>query len=226
MSIDPADLLFVAFTSHGIHAIRQEEEVDVPNHQLRASCAVFNRREQANLTILQLDIRIRSKKFRDRLLIESFAGYGNDEEEAVKDAFHKFTQASLHVLLAALIDVERGEDQVEWESWTSHGREWRACLGPLLVQDLEEDEDLRFGELLDTLQALLPESLSTAPHWLRVFYWRKDEVCLTSEALLDNEPWPEGESVINRWNWPSGRYRIRNFLMLLPDGTGTDSRRD
>src|SRR5215472_1984901 len=65
--------------------------------------------------LIQLDVHVKSPLLGDRLLIESFAGYGPDSSRAVLQALDKFCRSSLHVLLATFLDEEPCSDQVEWE---------------------------------------------------------------------------------------------------------------
>jgi hypothetical protein len=130
----------------------------------------------------------------------------------------KFCQASLHVLLEVFIGEKKGEDQIEWETWENGGIRWRVCLGPLLVQAYgsQPPPAVMCGELIGQLRDALLPTVSREYHWLRFYHMRKDNSCLGSECLLDNESWSEGENLVNQWKWPGGFYSMRLFLILRP----------
>jgi len=161
-------------------------------------------------------VRVSSKRLIDRVLVESFAGWALEEDEAAKQAFEKFLRASLHVLLAVLVEPGLGADQVEWETWRLGGVTWRACIGPMILQG-SPPEPFVCGELLDQLRdQLLPRLSECVPHWVRFYFWRSSEQQTCTEALLDNFDWPDGRNIVMAWNWPDGAYSARLFLMLLP----------
>jgi hypothetical protein len=215
MSFDTRDALFQMFAGHGVNATRTNIDLLVQDSGLFAACEVVREWDYPAGRMVQLDIRVQSPKLGDKLMIESFAGFGLDEAEAAKEAFGKFTQASLHPILASLIDPDLGEEQVEWETWHMGAREWKVCIGPLIIQPGDAAE-VDFGELLDELKAALLPTLNHRTHWLRTFFHRNGKEYFGSEALLDNEPWPEGQRIVESWNWPEGDYRARHFMILIP----------
>jgi uncharacterized protein DUF6348 len=166
--------------------------------------------------MVQLNINLKSPHTGSKTLIESFAGWGANEQEAIQEAWQKFARASFHVL--AEVFLEQHSDQVEWEEWGDTGNKWQVCLGPLLRLSFCADPlpDMLVGDLLDKLKNALLSNLTRECHWLRFYYMRKASSCLAIECLLDNDTWAEGEKLLTDWNWPDGFYSVRLFLVLLP----------
>jgi hypothetical protein len=168
--------------------------------------------------LLQLDIRVHSSLLGGRTLIESFAGWGDDEAQAINAAWEKFSRSSLHVLLAAFIADRRDDGQVEWETWDHDGIAWNVCMGPLFNISFSEEplRDLEVGGLLDQIRDALLPGITRECHWLRFYYMKRGDERIGSECLLDNEPWPDGQKIVDQSNWPDGDYSVRHFLVLLP----------
>jgi hypothetical protein len=215
MTFDPTAALEEALQAHGIRTARAGNDVLVGDSGMVMSAAIVGTWKHVQAQLVQLDVRVRSPWLGYKLLIESFAGGGADEDAAAQQAFDKFLQASMHVLLAALVDRKYGADQVEWEEWIHEDRKWQVCVGPLLMQGAAP-EGLAFGKLLDVMQESLPESLDSKAHWLRVYFRKDGQPMAVSEALLDNEDWAEGKKLVEEASWPVGKYGARLFLMMMP----------
>lgn len=118
-------------------------------------------------------------------------------------------RASLHVLLAALVDPIHDAHQVELESWRRGNQTWRVYLGPI-VQHGSSLVANEYGKLLDRLKVEFPQ-LSDEPQWLRVFFMKNGRDKAGVEALLDNLCWTEGRQIVAAWEFPEGNYRLRHF---------------
>ena len=210
MTFDPTAALEEALKEHGIRTALAGNDVLVSDSGMVISAAIVGTWKHAQAHLIQLDVRVRSPWLGHRLLIESFAGGGADEDTAAQQAFDKFLQASMHVLLAALVDRRYGADQVEWEEWVLDGRRWQVCVGPLLLQGAPPD-GLAFGTLLDAMKESLPAALDSGAHWLRVYFRKDGQPMAVSEALLDNEDWAEGKRIVEESSWPVGKYGARLF---------------
>ena len=213
MTFDPIAALQEILNAHGIPTNRRDQSVFDPESGLDVSIGVVRVRNHLDSTLLQLDVRATSPRLGGKQLIESFAGRGTDESDATMNAFRKFLHASLHVLLAVLVDREHGADQVEWESWSSEGNQWQICLGPVTLQG-EPPNNLVCGGLLDRLKEALLPKLSPGLHWIRYFFIMEGHEINVSEALVDNLDFPEGRAVIDSMDWPDGKYAAREFLMM------------
>jgi len=217
MDLDVTNTLVEVLKAHSIGTTWVGKELAAGN--MTISAGMFRKPSVKNTQILQLAVCVNSPLISDRTLIESFAGWGKSEEEALKQAWEKFCRSSLHVLLEIFIGEKKGEDQIEWETWAGEGALWRVCLGPLFVISFVDKPlpDLRCGDLLDKLRGALLPHLRQERHWLRFYYMRQGNARVGSECLLNNESWSEGESIVDQWHWPDGSYSIRLFLILVPD---------
>lgn len=215
MPFNVNDAFALALSEHGVSISRQDEQILVSEKQLILSTAIFPK-PGSNATLIQLDIRLQSPLIKKQILIESFAGYGKDIEEASSQAFYKFLRGSFHVLMAIFIRPELHSIQVEWETWEADHIKWKICMGPLLTQ-IQDSGKLNYGDLLDQFKEKLPSSLEYGYHWFRIFYMQNNGKKIGVESLLDNNQWQTGIDILNNWKWPDGDYSIRHFLFLMPE---------
>jgi hypothetical protein len=215
MTFNPAAALCEVLREHGIHADLSDEGVSVLESDLFVSAYIVKVTQHPNTKAVQLDVRVSSKRLIDRVVVESFAGWAPEEDEAAKQAFEKFMRASLHVLLAVLVEPRLGENQAEWETWRFGEDSWRVCIGPVILQGAPPKPFI-CGELLNRLRDQLLPRLGGVPHWVRLYFWRYSEQQTGFEALLDNLDWPDGRNIGMAWDWPEGAYSARLFLMLTP----------
>ena len=211
---------------HGLATRRSGDHVLLlggPGLVLRAD--VYPKEAAKGTRMIQLDVCLRADVLGGQTLIESCAGTGADDEAAVQHAFAKFCQASFHVLMAAFLGEECCKDQVEWDTWTEGDRTWRACLGPLILMG-SCPGDLAVTRLLAELKERVLPTLESGVHWVRVYYSQLGSQTVV-EALLDNDPWPDGEEVVRRWHWPrlNNWYSARLFFVLRPPEPGSAERR-
>jgi len=201
------------------HSVRVEpEDQALAAGRMTISAAIFRKPSTNISSLLQLDVNVRSPLIGARKLIESFAGWGSTEQDAINQAWDKFMRSSLHVLLEVFGGDGKGEDQIDWEDWKDHGLRWRACLGPLFTISFQDQclPNLACGDLLDRLRDSLLPKLTNEYHWLRFYYMKQGESSVGSECLLDNESWNEGQNIVSQWSWPNGSYSVRHFLLLVP----------
>src|SRR5262249_62067439 len=131
MDLDVTSTLRQVLEHHSVHTKPDGPALVAGN--MTTSAWVFRLPSESNHSFLRLDINVNSPLIAGRTLIESFAGWGSDEEQAIKQAWSKFCRASLHAILEVFVGDNKGEDQIEWEAWENSGVRWRVCLGPLLV---------------------------------------------------------------------------------------------
>jgi Family of unknown function (DUF6348) len=214
MPFDPTHALLETLRQHGVWGEPTPRGIIAPDHEVLFSCEIFPREKPAGMCVVQLDVRAETKALSNGPLIESCAGWAEDEEQAGKHAFSKFLQASLHVLMASLLNRSLGDDQVDWETWKGPQRSWDVCLGPLTFHGTPPDS-IECGELLDVIRDDLSHQITPGIHWVRIYFSRMSSPFI-SEALLDNQEWPELRRIISSWNWPEGEYSARMFFMMLP----------
>jgi hypothetical protein len=148
----------------------------------------------------------------ERHIEESFAGDGRGDA-GIRDALKAFERNVLYVLLAACWYVT-DDRRIQLQSWELGARSWDIFVGPLTFS---RDNVAAPEGLLPALQdALRSESLSSQLHWIRLFHRRADDGSVVAEALLDNEPWPGGDRLLGRLQWPSTDegYSARCFIAL------------
>ena len=213
MTFDPAAALQEVLEAHGMHSIPTDQGISIRESDLVLSVGVIRVQNQPSATTVQLDVRAMSQRLGGKLLIESFAVWGSNESDATEQAFRKFVRASMHVLLAALVDPKHGADQVEWESWSCGDKTWQVCLGPVTLQGAPPDNFV-CGELLDRLKGELLPHLSAGPHWIRFFFSKSGQDVKVSELLIDNLESPQGRGIIEALDWPNGTCSAREFLMM------------
>ena len=194
---DPQEILDALVRSHG--------------SGLRLVCEVWPGEVVAGRVQAQLDI---VATIGGRRAVESFAGVGSTIRNALGDAFTKFTQGSLHVLIATLDRPELGGDGVTWETWG----DYHVCLGPLLRM-WSSDGPSEISSYLDGLRAVVTKAqLAPEIHWLRTFVASDGRKVFGHEVLLDNESWRPGVRLSAKTRWPraSAQYALRQFTMLQP----------
>jgi uncharacterized protein DUF6348 len=215
MPIDLTSTLRALLESHGIATGVNTAGDIAMGSSLRLSPSVVSSLDKPSGKLIQVDVRAQSPMLGDKLLIESFAGYGADESNAALQALEKFSESSLHVLLTVFLGEGPHTNQIEWETWKSGDKQWRVCLGPLLLQHSAHIE-IRYGEFLDQIKEKLLAELSDGLHWLRVYFMKNGSDRIGSESLLDNTDWIEGRRLVDSWSWPDGTYSARQFLILVP----------
>ncbi len=148
------------------------------------------------------------------MIVESFAGFGETLEERIAHALRTFAGNTLHVLLAAFLGIDDG-DQADRERFTNdgvprmvtHGN--AACAG---------DPDLAgsTGWYLQFLDLLAEHPIPPGTHWIRLFHAQLDRKQLGIELLLDNERWCAAEPALRAIDWPraDGYFSMRMFLVV------------
>jgi Family of unknown function (DUF6348) len=148
----------------------------------------------------------------ERHIEESFAGIGGGEA-GCRDALDVFERSVFHVVLAACWYVT-DERRMQLESWDMGLRTWDAFIGPLVSN--YEGITAPDGLVSKMRAAFEGESPSPELHWVRLFCRRDGTGQLSTEALLDNAPWPAGDKLLASLAWPStdGSYSVRSFIAL------------
>lgn len=143
----------------------------------------------------------------ERQLELSYAGIGPD------DALERFTRSDLPLLLAACwyVTDDRKLDLAQWEIGV---RTWDAFIGRFTVDGADAAVPPTAAAAI--ADALRNEALEARLHWIRVFLRRESDGALSSEVLLDNQPWPAGDRALAALAWPSSAtpYSVRNLMVL------------
>ncbi len=198
-------------TTHDIPHRRDGNSLVLDNG-MQFSAYLFEHTRKETFVLVQLDIRLEGSAFGGRTLVESGAGWGSTVDEAIEVAWKKFIASSFHVLVESM-GVAPTSEQVEWEDWP----QFRACLGPL-IRYTDTPSVLQFADVIDEVKAAIASlELTREVHWLRMYFdsrWGEPTV----EALLDNQPWLEGEAILRAWTMAhEGQgFDVRHFLVLVP----------
>lgn len=199
---------------HGIETVAYKDWITVGGQFPAVRASIHDRREQDGWTLLRLDVEVAVSA--EKVIVESFAGRGEGERAAVRNALENFCINSLHVFLAAFWGhIE--PDQVEIEGWQVGGGNWRAVVGNVGCQSFGGEAVEIPNDFFPTIESCI-KSLALAGdlHWVRSFHCNigGDDSC--TEVLLDNEPWPLAQTAVARLDWPrsEGYYSARNFLVL------------
>lgn len=180
---------------------------------------IVNESYHSNFVSVQLDILI--ELFDRRVLIESFAGFGNNQHAAIENSLQNFLHNSLHVLLNAFYDIK--DEQTEEEIWRINNKDWSAIIGGFGVKTFEEIPVRVPETVFPTFENLIKkQKLNEGIHWFRLFYAQQNEQFLDCETLFDNEIWQEANKELTKLNWEltEGYYSVRNFLILKSNSFG------
>jgi hypothetical protein len=187
--------------------------------EMQVDARVFpHPRRHPGYVTAQVDFAVRHPALAREWLLESFASAGATWRDALAASVTKFERASLHPLIAALLDRTAGRDQVSWETYEHPGGVFDLCLGAQLTLYAPEAAPPS-GPLFDRLLlALRDVPLNRAVHWLRTFTCHDDGDLTTNEVLLDGQPWAGGEAVVAAAAppVPSGMVCVRLFGLLVP----------
>lgn len=202
----PNDWLCRIMKAHGVHSELHEEWVVFPDHDKRGYARLFPRKR-----LYQLDVGI--EIFPGWTVLESFAGIGEDEDTALKDAFDAFMRGTLHVILTAFFGSPQDE-QIHCEEWEIAETPRQVTLGNAICRGTPPaDIVAQFSQLEAVLKSSL---LPKGAHWVRIYYAQINNQTVSCEALLDNEPWPELQEALMHFAWPAAAefYSIRLFLCI------------
>jgi hypothetical protein len=164
----------------------------------------------------QVDFVIRHPRLAPEVLVESFAGWGPTWREALSLAVARFERASLHPIIAGLLDRAEGGDQVSWMPYEHPDGPFEVCLGG--VQTMFAQEASTMPALWPVFDALKELSLSRRVHGLRLFLSYRDGVLDVNEVVLDNEPCPAGQEAAAavESDVAAGYVTIRVFGLIVP----------
>jgi hypothetical protein len=186
----------------------------VPNGELPAIRGTWHPGE----THGRLDVEVQVGD--DMLIEECFAGIGAGDA-GLADRFQHFTINSFHVLLSALWS-QHDPEQVEIESWSVMGRQFRVFIGNVGTRSSSGAKLSLPVEWMPKLaSAVQSEPLDQDLHWFGIYVANINGE-FTVEALKDNEPWPTGLTTLASCGWePCGSfYSARLFIVLRAAPTG------
>lgn len=148
------------------------------------------------------------------IIVESFGGFGETLEERVEHAVRGFAANTFHVLLAAFLGGDHG-DQTDRERFTNAGIARVATHGNVACAgdpELATSTDWYAG----FLELLAAHPISPGTHWIRLYYAQDGGKQLGIELLLDNERWSAAEPSLGGIDWPKGAgyFSMRMFMVV------------
>ena len=152
----------------------------------------------------------------EMIMVESFAGMGEREEERLKNAFASFVHHSFHTFLFAIWGVESKE--VSRENWVIGDENYEVYLGHKGVMNYDKEKMLEIPSSYDSKikELISSEPLSSEFHWFTFFYANLNGLDTQAEILKDNVKWNEGEKALTSLAWRRSNhyYSVRQFIVL------------
>jgi len=206
------ELLRALFEHHGVSVDAQDGVLDLGDgHRIEA--VVVNEEVHGNGRTCQLDLYLEMPD--GQVLVESFAGMGEDRRRAVGNALESFIRSSFHVILRGLL--REGEDeQVEVEQWDVRGRRYTATIGGVTSRGTHPDGQVPTGWFPELESAIRNADLTADAYWVRFYYAQMNRKAMAVEVLLNNEPWISAREAMGALSWPLSDdfYSVRLFLIL------------
>jgi hypothetical protein len=206
-------LLVKLLRGHGLDATTRDGWVFVEERPF--ICGAIAREMQPTSTVRSIQIDIYLRVGPDRILVESFGGFGATLDEATADGIRNFVANSFHVLLAAF--YRDHDDQVETEHWDVNGQPRRVIVGNMGIRGTPPNPGEPLIEWFIALENQIKvSSLPGGTHWVRCYYAQMQNQPIAVEVLLDNDEWDVVQSEMAKFSWPNGEdfYSVRVFLII------------
>ena len=212
-----ADVLIRLFKAHDIPCTVEDSWV-FPYSQLPAIRCIWHPPQQAGAGRLDVEVLLAD----GRTLIEHFAGVG-EGNLAIMDGVQNFVLGSFPVLLASLYG-KTDPERVVTERWFLGGTDWTVYVGNF-ARRASNGMDIPVPKpAFASIQSAVESTpLASDLHWFRTFYCQIGSQQIF-EALMDNEPWQQGEAALKSIPWEKceGYYSARNFLVLSQEVSSAD----
>lgn len=204
--------------SHGVPTETEGNWLVADNGLRIAGAVVKEQPSPKGTATIQLDFYLVLED--ERLLVESVAGLGATNSDALKDGLQNFIGGSFHVLLSAFLGIH-ADDQVEIEDWTIAGQARRVTIGGMNVRaftDVPFDPPTHWFPIVRHAIETLP--LPGGTHWFRCYYGQFDNKPVSVEALLDNNDWNPIIETMSGIDWPAEDhfYSVRVFAVIQDGG--------
>lgn len=152
----------------------------------------------------------------EMIMVESFAGLGESEQEKLKNAFSSFIHHDFTVLLLSIWN--RDSSSIIKEYWKIGDNSYEVYIGNQGVINYDKSYSLEVPQSYkERVKALiLDESLDKQFHWCTFFYANLNGLDSASEVLKDNIKWIKAESALSSLSWKRSNhyYAVRQFLVL------------
>ena len=210
------ELLAELFKTHGFESEEHEGWI-IPVGSDYAMKGYWYPEATENTGQLTIELFINS----EMIMVESFAGLGESEEQRLQSAFASFLHHSAPTFLLAVWGIASTE--VETQSWSVGGETYTAYIGKQGVMNYDKTKELEipanYQEKVKEL--ILSESsdkafTDKAFHWFNVFYANMNGLDTYAEVIKDNIKWNAGEKVLKSLSWRRSNhyYAARQFVIL------------
>jgi len=152
----------------------------------------------------------------ERIIVESFAGQGENNKERLKQAFASFVHHAFSTFLMAIWG--KSSDAVQKEIWEVKGKKFEVYLGEKGIINYDKSKALTLPEnYASRLKALVVEEpLDKEFHWFTFFYANLNGLDNYSEILKDNMKLISSAESLKKLNWQRSNhyYALRQFVIL------------
>jgi hypothetical protein len=204
-------LITELFKTHGFESEEHDGWV-IPNGSDYAMKGYWYPEATENVGQLTIELFVNS----EMIMVESFAGIGEGENERLKSAFSSFLHHSFPTFLLAVWGVDSKE--VIEESWLVGPERYRVFIGNLGILNYDKEKQLdlppRYAQKIK--EQISSEHLENEFHWFTMFYANMNGLDTHAEILKDNVKWTVGEKVLRSLDWKRSNhyYAIRQFIVL------------
>lgn len=151
-------------------------------------------------------------------LEEYIAAFGDDDREAINNAFHQFVTSLFHPVLSAC-GISANNEGAEHETWKcANHPSLEAWFGEATTRRSSENALELPEDLMNPVeQAVEQETLRDGYSWISLFCLKAGEHAPTGSVKLNNVEWPRGLDAFLSLDWPNapgGFYSVRFFVLL------------
>lgn len=199
------------FRKHNIECEIQGDSIIFEKQQITAATKVFDRTSSA-AKVLQIDVKLNIGL--GRSIVESCAGFGDDFESALANAWENFLRNSFHVLLGAFFSTEY-DDQIHRYQWNINGNTYEVTMSNIgLRGKLPEKLETKWHDQLEEI--IQSQKLTHETHWIRLYQAQAAGEVYSCEILLDNDVWTDVESTVQKFDFPQTEkfLSVRVFMVL------------
>ena len=150
------------------------------------------------------------------IMVESFAGIGESDNEKLKSAFSSFVYHDFPTLLLSIWSKE--SDEVLIEQWKIGEHNYRVYLGKKGIINYDKEKELTIPEsYYSKIKTLISnEPLDKEMYWFTFFYANLNGLDNYAEVLQENIKKVSFSDALKTLNWKRSNhyYAVRQFLVL------------
>lgn len=198
------------YLAHGSAAEIKDGWVVVEGGKLRTK-AIYERMQSREGVMIQADYY--TELASGELIVESFAGLGDDLKSAIADTYRAYLEATFHALLSAALGQPC--DHAELMEWEIGGTRRKLTFGSLYMRAKMPDDS--WPPVFEGIEKQIKASgLAKGLHWVRYYYAHIPGQEPTVEVLLDNQTWTPLQEQGASLPWPESDkfYSARMFFVV------------